>query len=261
MNSGATSTANAIVTGAAGGIGSAVVRRLLAAGSRVAVVDADGEGLAALRDGLPPEQRDRTLAVTGDLTRPETIDGALHAMEEQFGPVTALTHAAGILHPAPVQQVRLEDWHAQLAVNATAVLLSLQAVGGAMKRHGGGAIVVVGSNAARVPRTGMAAYAASKAAAAQLVRVAGLELAPFGVRCNVVEPGSTDTAMQRDLWPDQQAGERAALLGDPESWRIGIPLGRIAAPGDVAEVVAFLLSDQARHVTMQRLLVDGGASL
>jgi 2,3-dihydro-2,3-dihydroxybenzoate dehydrogenase len=107
----------------------------------------------------------------------------------------------------------------------------------------------------------MLAYAASKAATSALARCAGLELAARGIRCNVVEPGSTDTAMQRDLWADPQVGRRTALKGDPSTYRVGIPLGRIADPDDVAEVVCFLLSDAARHVTLQQLYVDGGASL
>lgn len=81
------------------------------------------------------------------------------------------------------------------------------------------------------------------------------------MRCNVVEPGSTDTPMQRDLWPDPAVGQRLAIAGDPASYRVGIPLGRIADPDDVAAVVTFLLSSDARHVTLQQIVVDGGASL
>ena len=108
---------------------------------------------------------------------------------------------------------------------------------------------------------GMLAYAASKAATSALARCAGLELAARGIRCNVVEPGSTDTPMLHSLWPDEETGLAGTLRGNPDAYRVGIPLGRLAHPGDVAEVVAFLLSDAARHVTLQQLYVDGGASL
>ena len=77
---------------------------------------------------------------------------------------------------------------------------------------------------------------------------------------NVVEPGSTDTPMLHSLWPDEETGLAGTLRGNPDAYRVGIPLGRLAHPGDVAEVVAFLLSDAARHVTLQQLYVDGGAS-
>ncbi|NEE57327.1 SDR family oxidoreductase, partial [Streptomyces sp. SID8455] len=88
----------------------------------------------------------------------------------------------------------------------------------------------------------------------------GLELARSGVRCNVVAPGSTDTAMQRALWTDPGA-EARVIDGDPSTYRTGIPLGRIAEPADIADAVAFLASDRARHITLQELYVDGGATL
>ncbi|WP_435106946.1 SDR family oxidoreductase, partial [Arhodomonas sp. AD133] len=88
----------------------------------------------------------------------------------------------------------------------------------------------------------------------------GLELAGYGIRCNVVSPGSTDTPMQRALWTDERGGA-AAVAGDLTRHRLGIPLGRLARPEDVAEAVAFLLSEQAAHITLQDIQVDGGATL
>jgi 2,3-dihydro-2,3-dihydroxybenzoate dehydrogenase len=123
-----------------------------------------------------------------------------------------------------------------------------------------GVIVTVASNASSVPRQQMAAYAASKAASTQFTRCLGLELAEFGIRCNVVSPGSTDTDMQRQLWTSPD-GERAAIAGSPASFRLGIPLGRIANAADIAEAVCFMASDSARHITMHDLRVDGGATL
>ena len=93
----------------------------------------------------------------------------------------------------------------------------------------------------------------------------GLELAPYGIRCNVVAPGSTDTDMQRAMWAGRAggaaAGAAAVVAGDPAAFRVGIPLGRLAEPGDVADAVTFLVSDRARHITLHDLYVDGGASL
>ncbi|MNN77143.1 2,3-dihydro-2,3-dihydroxybenzoate dehydrogenase [compost metagenome] len=88
----------------------------------------------------------------------------------------------------------------------------------------------------------------------------GLEYADHHIRCNVVSPGSTDTAMQRDLWHNGN-GEQAVISGSPEMFKLGIPLGRIALPGDIADAVAFLTSDNARHITMHDLRIDGGATL
>jgi 2,3-dihydro-2,3-dihydroxybenzoate dehydrogenase len=121
-------------------------------------------------------------------------------------------------------------------------------------------IVTVASNAAGIPRMDMATYAAAKAAAAHFTRCLGLELAGAGIRCNVVSPGSTDTEMQRSLWTGG-ANMASTVAGSPEHYKTGIPLGRIADPADVADAVAFLVSDRARHITLHDLYVDGGATL
>lgn len=114
--------------------------------------------------------------------------------------------------------------------------------------------------AAGVPRAGMAAYAASKAAATMFTKSLGLEVARHGIRCNVVAPGSTDTPMLSSMWTDP-SGPRRTIEGSPEDFRLGIPLGKLATPSDIAEAVAFLLSDQASHITLHALTVDGGAAL
>src|SRR5690606_12675594 len=119
-----------------------------------------------------------------------------------FGRIDKVACAAGILRPAALDDVTSDDFDLHLKVNATGVLHCLQ---GASRHLGpGGAVVVISSNAARVPRTGMLAYVASKAAASAMARAAGLELASRGIRCNVVEPGSTDTPMQSALWADPE---------------------------------------------------------
>lgn len=247
-----------LVTGAGSGIGSAVALRAAGANTSLALVDRDRAGLRRTAD----RARDLGAHVQEwecDVRDGAGLDACFVAAEGAFGRVGRVAHVAGVLVPAPLDSTTDELMRRHLDVNVLGTLHVLQAAG----RHlvDGGAVVVVGSNAARVPRTRMAAYAASKAAVSALTRVAGLELAHRSVRCNVVEPGSTRTGMQRDLWPDPQAGERAAVDGVPHEYRTGIPLGRIADPTDVADVILFLLSDAARHVTLQQLSVDGGASL
>jgi 2,3-dihydro-2,3-dihydroxybenzoate dehydrogenase len=145
------------------------------------------------------------------------------------------------------------------AVNCEAVLLMTQAVAPEMRRGGGGSIVSVTSNAAAVPRVGLSAYCASKAAASQLMRCAALELASDNIRCNTVSPGSTDTPMLRQLW--QSGSREETLRGSLEQFRVGIPLGRVAEPQDIAGAVLFLLSDAARQITMADIRIDGGATL
>lgn len=241
----------AVVTGAAGGIGAAVVRALAA----------DGIAVAAADLAPPPADHDgAALALACDVTDPRAVEALLDAAETQLGPVTVAVSVAGVLHAASYAETTDDAWRHTFAVNADGPFHLVRAAGRRMAARGHGAIVVVGSNAASVPRAGMAAYAASKAAAAMLTKCVGLELAPQGVRCNVVSPGSTDTPMQDALWTDGSA-RRRALEGDPATFRVGIPLRRIADPADIADAVAFLASDRARHITMHDLLVDGGATL
>lgn len=247
------------MTGAAGGIGSAVVRRLAGAGHRVAAADVAGpaaRGLAAglSRSGLP---------VTGhavDVTDEAAVDALVDAVERDQGPLDVLVNVAGILRWGPVTEFSSQDWRAVFDVNALGAFHVCRAAARRMAPRGRGAIVTVGSDAGTVPRTGMAAYAASKAAVAHFTRCLGLELAPHGVRCNAVSPGATDTEMSRARWGGWE-GTHPAVAGVPGQFRVGIPLGRPARPEDVADAVAFLCSPEASHITMHDLRVDGGAGL
>ncbi|MFB8236797.1 2,3-dihydro-2,3-dihydroxybenzoate dehydrogenase [Kitasatospora purpeofusca] len=262
----------AMVTGAGQGIGAAVTRALVAAGAVVAAVDRNPGPLAELADELsvrPVEPAPGGGASGGpvhpyllDVSDAAAVETTVELMESQLGPIGILVNVAGILRVAPAVELTDQDWADSFAVNTTGVFHTTRAIGRRMAERGGGAIVTVGSNAAGVPRTGMAAYAASKAAATMYTRCLGLELGRSGVRCNIVSPGSTDTEMQRGLWQDDAAAaERRVIDGDPTSYRVGIPLGRIAQPADIAEAVTFLVSDRARHITMHDLYVDGGATL
>ena len=247
---------SAFVTGAAGGIGQALVAELAAAGARVMATDTEA-ALALLsedgEDGVvwrPLDVRDR--AAAADLAAEAA---RLH------GPLSLGGHAAGILAVQPVLEMPADDWRRLIDINAGGTLNMLQVFGQAMRPQRRGAIVVIGSNAGGVPRLGIGAYGASKAAAAMLTRAAGLELAPEGIRCNLVAPGSTLTPMQTGMWDDPRVGAAAVIAGNAAQFRAGIPLGKLATPQDIAQAAMFLLSDQAGHVTMADLYVDGGATL
>ncbi len=129
-----------------------------------------------------------------------------------------------------------------------------------MTENKSGSIVTVSSNAARVPRVRQGAYCASKAGVSHLMRVFALELGPTGIRVNTVAPGATETPMIRRMMEGMGFGE-AMLKGDLDNFRTGVPLGRIAQVDDVADAVAFLLSDKSRYITMHEMVVDGGATL
>jgi len=252
----------ALVTGAAGGIGAAVGRRLADGGAPVALLDRDADALEAVAAAVRA-RGGSAVAVPADVTDAGAVDEAVAAAEDALGPLATLANVAGVLHVGRVTEIDDTEWRRCFDVNTTGVMHACRAVGSRLAERGGGSVVTVASNAAGVPRIGMAAYAASKAAAVALTRCLGLELAGRGVRANVVCPGSTDTAMLSGMGAmgDLPADHAALVRGSSETFKTGIPLGRVAAPEDVAEVVAFLASDAARHVTLQTVYVDGGASL
>jgi 2,3-dihydro-2,3-dihydroxybenzoate dehydrogenase len=249
----------ALVTGAASGIGAAVVDLLVTEGAAVAAVDIDADGLAE----LAARSAGTVLPCAADVTDPAAVAQAVARAERELGPVDVGVCAAGVLRAGPLLETTDADWADTFAVNTTGVFLVLRELARAMVPRGRGSLVTVASNAAGVPRTGMGAYPASKAAAAMLTRCLGLELAPHGIRCNVVSPGSTDTPMQRLLWSgaDEEDDRARVIAGSPGQFRVGIPLGRIAEPADIADAVLFLASEHARHITLQNLFVDGGATL
>ncbi|MFC4560978.1 2,3-dihydro-2,3-dihydroxybenzoate dehydrogenase [Nocardiopsis mangrovi] len=249
----------AVVTGAGGGVGRAVAAALAAKGVPVAVADSDPATLAVTADKLAADGA-RVLPVPTDVRSPAQARALIDAAEEHLGPVAQLVNAAGVLHVGEACRLSDAQWEECIAVNATGVFAVSRAAAERMVPRRSGSIVTIASNAAGTARTGMGAYAASKAAAAMFTKCLGLELAERGIRCNVVAPGSTDTPMLRSMW-SSDADRRATLDGSPGAYRVGIPLRRVASPDDVAAAALFLLSDAAAHITMHTLTVDGGATL
>ncbi|OBU86149.1 2,3-dihydro-2,3-dihydroxybenzoate dehydrogenase [Chromobacterium subtsugae] len=240
------------VTGAAQGIGQEVARRFVEAGARVVALDLQFEQAAAhcgvMRE-LPLDIRDA-----------DAVAALCRRLAEEDALPDVLVNAAGVLRLGAFDALSVDDWQQCLAVNVSGPFYLLRALMPHFKARRAGAIVNVASNAAHVPRIAMAAYGASKAAMASLSHNAALELAPYGVRCNVVSPGSTDTPMLRGMWQDEH-GAASTIAGKPEAFRLGIPLGKLATPADIAGAVLYLASDLAGHVTMQDIVVDGGATL
>ncbi|MCV6590271.1 MAG: 2,3-dihydro-2,3-dihydroxybenzoate dehydrogenase [Marinobacterium sp.] len=238
------------VTGAAQGIGYRVAESFAALGAQVIGLDcqthSEGEQHFELVQ-LDVSRQEQVQAITAQL------------LQRQCGP-DVLVNAAGVLRMGTVADIELADWHTCMNVNVNGVFYLLQALMPHFKARRRGAIVNVGSNAGHVPRLNMAAYCASKAALASLSHCTALELASYGVRCNMVSPGSTDTPMLRNMLGSDEA-VMATINGYPDDYKLGIPLGKIGQPQEVANTVLFLASELASHITMQDIVVDGGATL
>lgn len=195
-----------------------------------------------------------------DVSDADAVRHVCHKLLDGQQRVDVFASVAGILRLGAIEELSLADWDDSMRVNVSGPFYLLRELIPQFKAQGSGAVVAVSSNATHVPRMQMAAYSASKAALTSLVRTAGLELAEHGVRCNLVSPGSTDTAMQRGMWHSEDARERT-IAGFPEQYKLGIPLRKIATPEEVARTVLFLASDLASHITLQDIVVDGGATL
>lgn len=242
----------ALVTGAAGGIGASVARLLAQAGTTVIATD--------LQPAENPESRPNIRFEALDVSNSAQVNALVERIEREVGPIDIGVNVAGVLSTTTVTQTSDAEWQRVFSVNCDGVFHVSRALATQMLPRKRGAIVTVSSNAAGIPRQAMSAYAASKAAATMFTRCLGLELAPHGIRCNIVAPGSTLTPMQTGMWADDQGAQRV-IAGFPEQYKTGIPLQKLATPEDVAYSVLFLLSDQAGHIAMSDLYVDGGATL
>ena len=236
------------ISGAGQGIGRQVAERFVAAGAEVVGLDLRFEA------GFPARQ------VCLDVADAAQVAAVCAGLLQAAPRLDVLVHAAGVLRWGNVEELSDADWRQCLDVNAGGAFNLLRQAMPVFKRQRAGAIVSIASNAAHVPRLGMAAYCASTAALVSLSHCAALELAGYGVRCNLVSPGSTDTAMLRGMWADADGAART-IAGDLSGYKLGIPLRKIATPDEIASAVLFLASDLASHITMQDLVVDGGATL
>ncbi len=234
-----------IVTGAAGGMGQAIVKKLVADGYRVAGIDLAEES---------PYSHPNFYYEQGNALDEEQVKTFVEKAETIAGLVNALGIAQSA---APIEEVSMEFWNKVMDVNVKSLFVSTKAVAAKMKQARKGSIVNIASISAVRPRPGLQAYIASKGAAESFSRAMAIELAPFQVRVNTIHPGPADTKMLGQFAAEGADVEQAKQQIFVQS----VPLGRLIAPEDIANSVSFLLSEEAGAITGTTLHVDGGRGL
>lgn len=244
-----------IVTGGGGGIGSAICRRFAEDGALVAVFDINKDAAEAVAAGIR-DTGGKASAFAVDLTSQESVNAAVAAAEQQLGPIGVLVNNAGWDHAAPFLKTDKALWEKIVAVNLYGALYMHHAVLTGMAARGGGRVINVASDAARVGSSGEAVYAFCKGGLVSFSKTMAREMARKQININVVCPGPTDTALFRDFAGEGEQGEK--LKG---ALTKAIPFGRLGQPEDLPGIVAFLASDEASFITGQIISVSGGLTM
>jgi rhamnulose-1-phosphate aldolase/alcohol dehydrogenase len=250
-----------LVSGAASGIGREVAADLAARGASVVLSDLEADGLAVTSAGLP---EGRAVVVPGDMTSERDVAELVAASVESFGGLDAIVSNAGVAVTGRLEELSTDEWERSMAVNAGSHFLLTRAAWPVLKAQGiGGSLVYVASKNAFSPGAGFGAYSAAKAAEIQVARIAALEGGELGIRSNVVNPDAIFGGSR--LWSEELRRERAREHGvepdELESFYAGRNLLRHrVTSADVAEAVAFLVSDRSRATTGCVLTVDGGVA-
>jgi NAD(P)-dependent dehydrogenase (short-subunit alcohol dehydrogenase family) len=241
----------AMVTGAAGGLGSAMARVFAAAGAHVALAELPGRLLdaSALAQELAAAHSVRALAVSMDVTDLPSIEAAVAQVEAELGAPDVFVANAGVNVPKLALEMTEDDWDRVLDVDLKGVFFSCQAAGRRMVARGGGSIVMIASQNGVIGYPQRAAYCAAKAGVVNLTRVLALEWAASGVRVNAVGPTFIETPLTTVTLSNPDL--RSDILHR-------IPLGRLGTPEEVAHAVLFLASPAASLITGTCLLTDGG---
>jgi 3-oxoacyl-[acyl-carrier protein] reductase len=238
----------AIVTGAASGIGAGIARRFVAEGARVVIADINSGAASALAAELGAS----ATAIAVDVTSRDSVAALAAAATSALGKIDILVNNAGVGHvPQALEDLADEEFERVLSVNVRSVYLTARALVPAMKARRSGVILNIASTAGVSPRPRLTWYNASKGWVVTATRSMAVELAPFGIRVNAINPVASETPLLATFMGSDTPEARARFLAS-------IPLGRFATPEDIANTATFLCSDEAGMITGVALEVDGG---
>jgi 2-hydroxycyclohexanecarboxyl-CoA dehydrogenase len=255
----------AVVTGGASGIGRAVAAMFAGEGAHVAVWDL-GDAAASIAREIGAAFPVRTIGVSSDVTDEAAVASAVERTVAELGPIDHLVHAAAITSGKfgfPFTNLRPADWPRVLRVNVMGMVHVAHALAPRMVERGRGSMVFVASVAGQIGSQTDPPYSASKAANINFAQCLAKDLAPHGVRVNTVCPGMVQTPLNRSIWQAWHDQAPPAERLSYEEWsdrkiRAVVPLGRWQPPESIADMILFLSSDRAEHVTGQTINVDGG---
>lgn len=238
-----------VITGANGGMGRETVTRFLEEQAFVTAVDLNVDGIKG---------SDHLLPISADLTKEENVRKVFSETNKIFGRIDGLVNLAGMAQSAtPIEEVSLNEWEKIISVNATSLFLTCREVVPYLKKQGEGAIVNIASISMVRPRPGLNAYIASKGAAVSFSKALAIELAEYGIRVNVVNPGPADTNML-SKFTSKDADIEATKSN---VFQKSVPMGRLIKPTDIANSLVYLCSNEAAIVTGAVLNVDGGRGI
>jgi 3-oxoacyl-[acyl-carrier protein] reductase len=238
----------AIVTGGASGFGEGIVRRFVAEGARVVVADLNAERAKA----LAAELGGTCLAIPADVSKAASVEALFDRVEAAFGGLDILVNNAGMgTAPAPMEAMDEATFDRLTGVNIRSVFLTSRMAVPLMKARGRGAILNIASTGGVSPRPSLTWYNASKGWMITAAKAMAVELAPFGVRVNAINPVAGETPMLATFMGTDTPEVRARFLAS-------IPIGRFSTPADIAAAAVFLCSQEASMVTGVAMEVDGG---
>jgi NAD(P)-dependent dehydrogenase (short-subunit alcohol dehydrogenase family) len=247
----------ALVTGGAQGLGAAIAERLAAEGAQVLVSDLNEAGAAHVAAGIRSRYPGSAcVSMRHDVTREEEWRAAIAMAESSLGGLSVLVNNAGVITTGTVEELSLERWHRDMAINVDSVFLGCREALPLMRRTQPGSIVNIASISSLIASHNFASYNTSKAAVWMLTKSVALHCAKQGwdIRCNSVHPAFIRTPLLNDIIRNQSEEVVLAKLAKT------VPLGRVGEPLDVAQAVVYLASDESRFMTGSELKLDGGIS-